>query len=124
MYCNRRLSEKLIKKFVVFSFSLEKKDIDSPTWPKKRSGGQPHKRKGDVFKSIGRQDPNFTVRRMEVHMMEELEKIQIVKKVSNVYRYMDIPFYVTIAQSCFLMIQSWHWFSLYMYYWYYHFIVL
>ena len=63
-------------------FAEKKDSVDNTTWPKKRSGGA-HKRKGDVFKSIGKQDPNFTVRRMEVHMMEELEKIQAVKKVEG-----------------------------------------
>ena len=50
------------------------------TWPRQRPGAS-HKRKGDVFKSIGKQDPNFTVRRLEVQMKEELEKVQSIKKV-------------------------------------------
>ncbi len=71
------------QRIIYCNYFAEKKDsVDNTTWPKKRSGGA-HKRKGDVFKSIGKQDPNFTVRRMEVHMMEELEKIQAVKKVEG-----------------------------------------
>ena len=70
---------------MVYVLSSERRDKET-TWPRHRSGG-PHKRKGDVFKSIGKQDPNFTVRRMEVQMQEELEKIQSIKKVHVLYMY-------------------------------------
>lgn len=43
------------------------------------------KRKNDVFKSIGRNDPNYTVRRQEIHIQEELEKVDMVKNVNAQY---------------------------------------
>jgi hypothetical protein len=52
---------------------------DSTTWPRQRASGGPQKRKTDVFKVIGRQDPNFTVRRQQANMQQEIEKIQGVK---------------------------------------------
>ena len=36
-----------------------------------------------MFKVIGKQDPNFTVRRQQANMQQEMEKIQSVKKVSE-----------------------------------------
>ncbi|XP_011403198.2 PREDICTED: leucine-rich repeat and calponin homology domain-containing protein 1-like [Amphimedon queenslandica] len=52
----------------------------STTWPRQKGQGGPQKRKKDVFKVIGKQDPNFTVRRQQANMQQEMEKIQSVKK--------------------------------------------
>ena len=66
--------------FLVFIFLIAK---ENTTWP--RQHRSPHKRKDDVFKVIGKQDPNFTVRRQIANMQQELEKIQTVKKVGLCY---------------------------------------
>lgn len=51
------------------------------TWPRTHV----HGKKKEVFKTLGPRNPNFTVRRLEISMKEELKKAQSVRKVQLQY---------------------------------------